>query len=137
MAYQVKINKKTGTLDSELFEIMARNGDVTPTKLAEVIGQVVTITGYADCDIETEDKSFNILYVNTEELGIISSGSEIFKNSVVEYFGKCNQFRITEIKTKKGKTFKAVPELNNSGKKNEERNHEERNQEETTDELPF
>lgn len=109
--YEVKILNKSGTMDSPLFEKMAKNGDITSTKVTDVIGQVATIKGIAECSITTDEKTFTITYYDTEELGIISSGSEIFKESVMEYYGEVDKVRITSIKTKKGSTYKAVPEL--------------------------
>ena len=79
----------------------------------------------------TEDKEFRILYVDTEEYGLISAGSEIFKKSVETYYGKVEEFIIKEIKTSKGKTYKAVPCLN-KGKKEETKTIEQ-----DLNELPF
>lgn len=45
--------------------------------------------------------------------GIISTGSEVFKKSVEDYFGEVDNFVITEVKTKKGKTYKVSPLLVN------------------------
>ncbi len=131
--YEVKILEKKGTMDNSLFEEMATRGDITSIKVTEILGQVVKITGYAVCEIATEDKNFTMNYFDTEEYGIISSGSDIFKDSVIAYFDKVNNVRISEIKTKKGKTYKAVPELNS--KKNETRT--ENKEQETSDDLPF
>lgn len=130
--FDVTIKEKQGSMNSELFEVMASSGDLNPTRLAEVIGEVVTLKGYAICDIKTPDKEFNVIYIDTEELGIISSGSDIFKESVQKYYGKVNQVRISEVKTKKGKTYKVTPILGNNTT-----NQEETNQEHTNDELPF
>lgn len=131
--YEVKILEKKGTMDNSLFEKMATKGDITSIKVTEILGQVVKITGYAVCEITTEDKNFTMNYFDTEEYGIISSGSDIFKESVVDYFGEVDHVRISEIKTKKGKTYKAVPELNS--KKNETKT--ENKEQETSDDLPF
>ena len=115
--YEVKITKKVGSMDNSLFEKMATKGDITSIRVTDILGQVVKIIGYAECEIITEDKNFTMNYFDTEEYGIISSGSEIFRNSVIDYYDEVDKVRITEIKTKKGKTYKAVPELNS--KKNE------------------
>lgn len=133
--YEVKVNEKKGSCDNALFEKMAMKGDITATKLSEVLGQVVHIVGYASCTITTEDKTFDINYFDTEEFGLISSGSEIFFDSVKDYFEEVDEVRLTEVKTKKGKTYKAVPILDNKKKAN---NEETTKKEETTnDELPF
>lgn len=115
--YEVKITKKVGSMDNSLFEKMAKKGDITSIRVTDILGQVVKIIGYAECEIITEDKDFTMNYFDTEEYGIISSGSKIFRDSVIDYYDEVDKVRITEIKTKKGKTYKAVPELNS--KKNE------------------
>lgn len=130
--YEVTILEKKGTCDDALFEKMAKNGDITATKLHELIGEEVKITGYAKCKIETQEKIFEITYYDTEEYGLVSSGSEVFENSVKTYFGEVDNVRLTEVRTKQGKTYKAVPVL---GKKKEKIS--EVKVEETTDDLPF
>lgn len=131
--YEVKIIKKVGSMDNSLFEKMATKGDITSIKVIDILGQVVKIIGYAECEIITEDKNFTMNYFDTEEYGIISSGSEIFRDSVIDYYEEVDKVRITEIKTKKGKTYKAVPELNS--KKNETKT--ENKEQGTNDDLPF
>ena len=130
--YEVVIKEKEGTCKEELFEIMAQNGDIQAIKISELVGMAVSIVGYAKCTITTSDKTFDINYFDTEEYGLISSGSEVFFESVARYFGKIKQCRLTEVKTKKGKTYKAVPSLNNKQQTTNK-------QEQTTnnDELPF
>ena len=130
--YKVEILEKKGTCDSELFELMAKNGDLTSQKLADMIGAQVKITGYAVCHITTDDKDFSVTYFDTEEYGLISSGSEVFLESVIAYFGKVDRVNLTEIKTKKGKTYKAVPVLTKK-KQETTKNNEEKN----NDDLPF
>lgn len=115
--YEVKILDKKGTCDNTLFEKMAKNGDLTAIKLSEILNVEVKITGYALCHIVTDEKDFDLNYFDTEEYGLISSGSEIFTNSVLDYYGQVDSVRLTEIKTKKGKTYKAVPVLPKNNKK--------------------
>lgn len=131
--YEVTVIEKGGTCNTPLFEKMATKGDVTATSIKEFIGQVLTIVGYAMCEIVTDDKQFKIGYYDTEEYGFISTGSGIFFESVKDYFGEVEQVRVVEVKTKQGKTYKAMPVL---GKKKEETGNK---NEETTnnDELPF
>lgn len=131
--YEVTVNEKKGTYNNELFEKMAKKGDLTAIKLSELVGIEVKITGYAKCHIVTDEKEFDINYFDTEEYGLVSSGSEIFTESVVDYFGEVESVRLTEIKTKKGKTYKAVPVLGNN--KKEEKT--EQKEETTNDDLPF
>lgn len=134
--YEVTILEKKGTCDNPLFVKMAKNGDLTATKVSNLIGSEVKITGYAKCNIVTDDKNFNINYFDTEEYGLVSSGSEIFTESVVDYFGEVESVRLVEVKTKKGKTYKAVPILGNS-KKTEQKEENTKNEEEPKDDLPF
>ena len=131
--YEVSVMEKKGTCDNSLFEKMAKKGDLTAIKLAEILNVEVKITGYARCHIVTDEKEFDINYFDTEEYGLISSGSEIFTESVVDYFGEVESVRLVEVKTKKGKTYKAVPVLGNSNK--EEKTNE--SEETTNDDLPF
>lgn len=129
--YEVTIKEKKGTCESTLFEKMAKKGDLTTKKLTEVLNQKVTITGYALCEIKTEDKEFNMNFFDTKELGLISSGSDIFADSVVDYYGEVDKVLLVEVKTKKGKTYKAVPLLTSEKENKEETNDK------TTDDLPF
>ena len=131
--YELTVNEKKGTCDNALFEKMAKKGDLTAIKLSELIGVEVKITGYAKCHIITDEKEFDINYFDTEEYGLVSSGSEIFTESVVDYFGEVESVRLTEVKTKKGKTYKAVPVLGNN--KKEEKT--EQKEEATNNDLPF
>lgn len=109
-----------------------KNGDITAIKISELLGTEVKITGYAKCKIVTSEKEFEITYYDTEEYGLISSGSEVFKTSVDNYYGEVENVRITEVKTKKGKTYKAVPVLS---KKQEEIKKD--NEQTTNEDLPF
>lgn len=131
--YEVTVKEVKGTCDNSLFLKMAKKGDLTATKISELLGEVVKITGYAKCNIITEDKNFDITYFDTEEYGLISSGSEIFAESVIDYFGEVDYTRISEIKTRKGKTYKAVPVLRQETNKKEETTKNE----EVAEDLPF
>ena len=131
--YEVTVNEKKGTCDNALFEKMAKKGDLTAIKISELLGVEVKIKGYAKCHIITDEKEFDINYFDTEEYGLVSSGSEIFTESVVDYFGEVESVRLTEVKTKKGKTYKAVPVLGNN--KKEEKT--EQKKETTNEDLPF
>ena len=131
--YEVRVLEKKGTCDNTLFEKMAKKGDLTAIKLSELVGVEVKITGYAKCHIVTDEKEFDINYFDTEEYGLVSSGSEIFTESVVDYFGEVESVRLVEVRTKKGKTYKAVPVLGNS--KKEEKT--EQKEEATNNDLPF
>lgn len=133
--YEVEVLEKKGSCDNTLFEKMAKKGDLTSVKVTELLGVEVKITGYAKCHIITDEKEFDLNYFDTEEYGLISSGSEIFTESVEDYFGEVESVRLTEVKTKKGKTYKAVPVL----VKNKKEEKRESNEETTNknDDLPF
>lgn len=125
--YEVQVMEKVGTCDSTLFEKMAIKGDLTSHKVTELLNIDVKITGYAKCHIATDDKEFDIYYFDTEEYGLVSTGSEIFAESVRDYYGEVEYVTLAEIKTKKGKTYKAVPVLGSkkqTTKENEETNNE-------------
>ena len=63
---------------------MASSGDITSSRINDMIDKIVKINGYALCHITAGEKDFDINYYSTNE-GIISSGSEVFKNSVLNY----------------------------------------------------
>ena len=129
--YEVEVLEKAGTCDSNLFEKMVKKGDITATSIKEFVGKIMTVLGYSRCKITTDEKEFEIGYYDTEEYGFVSTGSGIFHESIVDYFGEVDQVRIVEVKTKKGKTYKAQPVI---GKKKEETNKMEIDE---NDELPF
>lgn len=108
--YEVNVIEKKGACDSETFEKIVKNGDIQAEKVSDNIGKVVKITGYALCHITAGDKEFDMNYYSTDE-GFLSSGSVIFKDSVIEYFGEVSNFKIVSIKTKKGTTYKVTPIL--------------------------
>lgn len=109
--YEVKVEKVGGSCDSTLFKKMAEHGDLQAVKLQSVIGTKVKIMGYAKCEITTEKETFKLNYVDTEEYGLVSTGSMIFIDSVIDYLNDVNIFNLLEVKTNKGKTYKAVPSL--------------------------
>lgn len=106
--YEVNVKEVHGTCDSELFKKMAKKGDITSDRVKNVVDKVFKITGYAICNIITDDKNFDVIYYATDT-GFISSGSEILFNSVKDYIEDTDTFRIKEVKTRKGTTYKAVP----------------------------
>lgn len=108
--FEIKLLEKKGSCEQDLFEEMVKAGDIQATPVKNMIGENVKITGYALANIKTEDKDFDMNYFATDK-GILSTGSNVFKDSVVKYFGKCSEFRIIELRTKKGTTFKVTPIL--------------------------
>ena len=132
--YEVTINEKKGTCDNSLFEKMAKKGDVNAEKVKNFVGKIITLKGYAGCTIETDEKTFNNNFYDTLEYGFISSGSQYFRESVKDYFGEVKRFRICEIKTKQGVTYKVQPIIEETKQDKEET---ENKNEETTDDLPF
>ena len=118
--YEVTIKNTKGACDNDLFKKLVTKGDLVADRVTTMINKIVTIRGYAECHIKTDDKEFDINYFATDT-GYISSGSEYFLESIKDYFELCNKFKINEIKTKKGKTYKAMPlHVENEGKTNDE-----------------
>ena len=72
--YEVKIIKKVGTCDVDLFEDMAKRGDLQATKLGQLAGTEVKITGYALCHIATDENG-----------AIISSAEFDNKKAIKDY----------------------------------------------------
>ena len=99
-----------GTCDSELFKKMVNRGDITSYKVKDKIGDTIEISGYAFVEVTTPEKVFTLGYYATDK-GFYSTGSEVFFNSVKDYFNECKKFTIMETKTKKGTTYKASPVL--------------------------
>ena len=64
------------------------------------------------------------MFYDTLEYGFISSGSQYFYDSVKEYFGEVKRFRICEIKTKQGKTYKVQPILEETSEEKQETENE-------------
>ena len=116
MEYEVTIKKAVGSCDSELFKKMVKRGDLQATKIVDAVGGKYIFTGYADCEVKTSDKKFNITYYATDD-GFISSGSTIFKESVEAYIGDKLKLKVVSKTTENGTTYKAVPIL---GETNEE-----------------
>lgn len=110
--YTVEIIEAKGACDTELFKKMASAGDITSSRINDMIDKIVKINGYALCHITAGEKDFDINYFSTNE-GIISSGSEVFKNSVLNYIDEDVYVRICKLKTKKGVTYKVSPILVN------------------------
>lgn len=106
--YEVIVKEVYGTCDSELFKKMAKKGDITSDRVKNVVDKVFKITGYAICNIVTDDKNFDVIYYATDT-GFISSGSEILFESIEDYIGDTDTFRIKEVKTRKGTTYKGIP----------------------------
>ena len=106
--YELTIKNATGSCDTELFKKMAKKGDISASKIESFVDKVVRITGYADAHIETDDKEFDITYYATDD-GYFSTGSKYFNESLEDYLGDTDTFKILKIKTKKGHTYKASP----------------------------
>lgn len=106
--YELTIEKATGSCNTELFKKMATKGDITASKIEEFVGKVVKITGWAEAHIVTDEKEFNITYYATDD-GYFSTGSKYFNESLDDYLGDTDTFKILKIKTKKGHTYKASP----------------------------
>lgn len=130
--YEVEIKETKGACDSDLFKIMAKKGDIQAVKIADVLNKVVHVVGYAIVHIVTDEKDFDLNYIACDDGMIFSTGSEYFIESLKGYFDFVQDFRIQEVKTKKGKTYKVMPVLQNP-KTGETKDLDA----ETTDDLPF
>lgn len=111
--YVVTINEVSGTLDNDLFKKMASKGDITSVSVTEVVGQEITVTGTASATIETDEKSFEMSYFNTEEYGIVHcGGGTLFEETLFDYLSlEVSKFRVNSVKCKMGTGYKAVPVL--------------------------
>ena len=107
--FEIEIKETKGACDNDLFKKMIMRGDIQAKKVADYIDKVVNIYGYAKTHITTDDKDFDMNYYMDDKGLILSSGSEYFMQSVEDYFNDCSTFRIVEVKTKKGKTYKVMP----------------------------
>ena len=56
--YEVTVMTKEGSCKEELFGLMAENGDLTSQKVSDVLNEVVTIIGYAKCNIKVDSGEF-------------------------------------------------------------------------------
>lgn len=111
--YEVEIKETKGACDTDLFKMMAKKGDIQAVKIADVLNKVVHVVGYAVAHITTDDKDFDVNYIACDNGLIFSTGSEYFIESLKGYFDFAQDFRIQEVKTKKGKTYKVMPVLQN------------------------
>ena len=111
--YNVEIVEAKGACDSEIFKKMASRGDIQADKVADNIDKVIRLTGYAVCHVTTSEKEFDMNYYSTDT-GMLASGSQFFKESVEDYYGDIDTFKIVSIKTKKGTTYKVTPVLVNT-----------------------
>ena len=116
--FEIEIKETKGACDNQLFKKMIMKGDIKAEKVSDYVDKVVNIYGYAKTHIKTDDKDFDLNYFMDDKGLVLSSGSEYFLQSVIDYFDDCSTFRIVEIKTKKGKTYKVMPCIENkkSGK---------------------
>ena len=111
--FKVNIKATTGICDTELFRKVCEHGDLNALRVKEHIGDIIHINGTCDVTIQNNDEVFDITYYACDE-GVYSTGSKIFKDSVTDYLGDINVFRITSISTRKGTSFKASPVFSES-----------------------
>lgn len=112
--YKVEIKEDTlnGTLNSELFKVMCARGDVNSISASELVGEHITITGTAEAVITIGEDVIETSYFDTVEKGVIHCGTgTMFDESVGDYTDYTNKFIVREVKCKKGKGYKAVPQL--------------------------
>ena len=106
--YDVTIVEAKGVCEKALFQKLAKNGDVVAEPISGQVGRVLTIKGLAKVHVETENKSFDNYYYASDD-GYYSSGSEFFKESIDKYLEDTDTFKVVEVKTNKGHTYKASP----------------------------
>lgn len=107
--FECEVLEVEGVCNNEIFRKMMKKGDVTSEKIIDNLNKKIKILGCAKCHITVEDKEFDMCYYATNE-GILNSGSEILYNSIIDYIVDGHKdFKIVEVKTKKGKTYKASP----------------------------
>lgn len=113
--YEVTITgEPTGSLDNDLFRIMAGNGDITSTPISELIDEKLTINGTCSVHVATDEKEFNLTYFNTIEKGIVHcGGGTLFDESHSDYCEYTNIFVVKKVKCKLGIAYKAVPVMDN------------------------
>lgn len=111
--FEIEIKETKGACDNQLFKKMIMKGDIKAEKVSDYVDKVVNIYGYAKTHIKTDDKDFDLNYFMDDKGLVLSSGSQYFLESVIDYFDDCSEFRIVEIKTKKGKTYKVMPCIQN------------------------
>ena len=111
--YVVTVDSVSGTLDNDLFKKMASKGDITSVSVTELLGQEITVTGTASAKIETDEKTFEMSYFNTEEYGIVHcGGGTLFEETLFDYLSDgVSKFRVNSVKCKMGTGYKAVPVL--------------------------
>ena len=112
--YKVEIKPDTliGSLNSELFEVMCTRGDVNSISVSELVGEHITIKGSAEATITIGEDVIKTSYFDTEEKGVIHCGTgTMFDESIGDYIDYTNKFIVREVKCKKGKGYKAVPQL--------------------------
>lgn len=109
----VTLTSTEGSCTSKLFEKMASRGDIVSTSVTELVNETITVKGSATAKIETDEKTFNMLYVDTVEYGIIHSGGTLLEESFTDYYevGVVDKFIIKPVKCKMGTGYKAVPIL--------------------------
>lgn len=106
--YQVTIEEAKGVCEKATFKKLAENGDVQADKISNQVNRILTILGYAKVHVIAGDKEFDQYYYACDD-GYYASGSEYFKESVETYFEDTSTFKIKEVQTKKGHTYKATP----------------------------
>lgn len=112
--YNVEVKEAWGTCESDIFKKMCKMGDITAESITAYVGDIITIDGYAYADVEAGDKIFSMGYYSTDK-GFIQTGSVVFLDSIKNYIEDIKTFKIVEVKTTKGKTYKVSPVLNTIG----------------------
>ena len=110
--FNVEVKNVSGTCDSELFKLMASEGDITSISVLELINNEFTVKGYAEAVVTTDERTVKRLYIDTEEFGLIHTSSDTFKKGFKKYVVYTSTFRIVGAKAKVVTCYKCVPVLN-------------------------
>ena len=110
--FKVEVKNVSGTCDSELFKLMASEGDITSISVSELVNNAFTVKGYAEALVTTDDRTVKRLYIDTKEFGLIHTSSDTFKKGFKTYVVYASTMRIVGVKAKLGTCYKCVPVLN-------------------------
>lgn len=110
--FNVEVKNVSGTCDSELFKLMASEGDITSISVSELVNNEFTVNGYAEAVVTTDERTVKRLYIDTKEFGLIHTSSDTFKKGFKTYVVYGSKMRIVGVKAKLGTCYKCVPVLN-------------------------
>lgn len=114
--FKVDIKVVNGSCDSDLFKLMAENGDLTSISVSDLVNSEITVKGSCTATVTTDERVVERLYIDTEEFGLVHTSSDTFKKGFAQYTQYTNTMRIVGVKAKLGTCYKCVPVLSGSSK---------------------